>query len=95
MQTSSGGACPRIAGRWATLLVVLSITSVPMVQVRLSTTGLTVGKWGTVIVAAVLGTCWIEVAKRIGLAVPWLYAVGMTRLRLMWPPVDDRARHPS
>lgn len=51
-----------------TILFVLAITFVPVVQARLSTTGLTTSEWGTAIVAAVLGTCWIEVVKRVRLA---------------------------
>jgi Ca2+-transporting ATPase len=53
----------------ATLLFVLAITFVPVVQARLNTAGLTPGEWGAAVMAAVLGSCWIEVAKRIRLAV--------------------------
>jgi P-type Ca2+ transporter type 2C len=49
----------------ATLLFVLAITFVPAIQARLSTTGLTPTEWGVAILAAVLGTCWWEIAKRI------------------------------
>jgi len=49
----------------ATLLFVLAITVVPPVQARLTTTGLTPAEWGFAVLAAVLGTGWIEVAKLI------------------------------
>ena len=49
----------------ATLLFVLLITFVPGIQARLSTTGLTPTEWGVAILAAVLGTCWWEIDKRI------------------------------
>ncbi len=49
----------------ATLLFVLAITFVPWVQARLTTTGLTPTEWGVAVPAAVLGTCWWEIAKRI------------------------------
>jgi Cation transporting ATPase, C-terminus len=59
----------------ATLLFVLSISFVPVVQARLSTTGLTLGKWRRSALRRSLGPRWIEVAKRIKLA-----ARGYTRL---------------
>jgi len=49
----------------AMLLFVLAITFVPEVQARLSTTGLAPAAWGVAILAAVLGTGWIEVAKLV------------------------------
>src|SRR5258708_22551148 len=49
----------------ATLLFVLAITVVPPVQARLTTTGLTPAEWGFAVLAAVLGTGWWEIAKRI------------------------------
>ena len=49
----------------ATILFVLAITFVPPVQARLNTTTLTPAAWGFAILAAVLGTCWLEVAKLV------------------------------
>jgi len=49
----------------ATILLVVAITFVPAVQARLDTTGLTLAEWGGALLAATLGTGWIEVAKLV------------------------------
>jgi Ca2+-transporting ATPase len=49
----------------ATVAFVLLVTFVPAVQRHLDTTALTPAQWGFAALAAVLGTCWLEVAKLV------------------------------
>jgi P-type Ca2+ transporter type 2C len=47
----------------ATVLFVLVVTLVPAVQSAVNTTALSPATWALVLIAAVVGTCWIEVVK--------------------------------
>ncbi|HEX9134983.1 MAG TPA: cation-transporting P-type ATPase [Ktedonobacteraceae bacterium] len=47
----------------ATLLFVLAVTLVPAVQTAVNTTTLGPATWVLILIAAVVGTCWIEVVK--------------------------------
>jgi Ca2+-transporting ATPase len=47
----------------ATLLFVLAVTLVPAVQVAVNTTALSTTTWVVILMAAVVGTCWIELVK--------------------------------
>jgi Ca2+-transporting ATPase len=52
--------------RWwagATLLFVLAVTVVPTVQSAVNTTALGPATWVVILMAAVVGTCWIELVK--------------------------------
>ncbi len=56
---------PMVVWLAASILLALALTFVPVIQARLNTTGLTPAEWGGAIVAALLGTSWIEVVKLI------------------------------
>lgn len=47
----------------ATLLFALAVTLIPAVQTLVNTTTLSLGTWGLILGAAVIGTCWIEGLK--------------------------------
>jgi P-type Ca2+ transporter type 2C len=49
----------------ATLIFVLAVTLVPAIQSAVNTTTLSPATWGMVLLAVVVGTCWIEVIKWI------------------------------
>lgn len=56
----------------ATLAFVLAVTLVPAVQTAVNTTSLSAATWVVILVAAVVGTCWIEIVK-------WVRAGQVTR----------------
>jgi Ca2+-transporting ATPase len=66
----------------ATLCFVLVVTQVPVVQTAINTTALSPTTWALILVASVVGTCWIEVVKWVR---SWQVARQSERLKMTHP----------
>ena len=72
----------------ATLVFVLAVTLVPVVQTAVNTTALSPTTWVVILMAAVVGTCWIELVK-------WVRTRHVTRQRELLEKTHPESQAPT